>query len=406
MSLKEADLLKQLVRTPSVNPAFTTDGSGGEAPLTDYVQGLLEELGVGWLRQVVEPGRDNLVAVFPGSESEVMLWEVHQDTVGVEGMQIDPFGGEERDGRIWGRGACDIKGGMAAMLAALGRVQAEGARQGPTIVLGLTINEECGFTGASALSRLWSKDEAVVIDRESISGPLAVEELRRLRPQMAIVTEPTQLDVVVAHRGVVRWQCHTRGRAAHSSQPECGRNAIYAMSDVARVIEDYHEQLCQRDPHPRCGRPTVCVSTIRGGTGVNIVPDHVVIDIDHRLVPGQAPEDAYGQLTAYVNERVQREGVEVVHDRPWIASLGLGDENNRALAERIASVVHNMGLPSELIGVPYGTDAPAIMADDIPTVVFGPGSIDQAHTEDEWLAIDQLSKATEVFYRLACGEHS
>lgn len=405
MALEEIELLKQLVRTESVNPAFTNDGSGGEGPVTDFLQGLLEDLGVRWLRQTVMPGRDNLVALLPGDEGDVMLWEVHQDTVGIAGMTIEPFSGEERDGRIWGRGACDIKGGMAAMLTALARAKAVENRQGPTIVLGMSINEECGFTGASALSRLWSHDESVAIDPKTITGTLTVDELRRLRPQRAIVTEPTMLDVVVAHRGVVRWKCHARGLAAHSSQPERGHNAIYAISEVARAFEDYHLQhLCLREPHTRCGLPTVCVSMIEGGSGVNTVPDHAVIDIDRRLIPGESPEAAYEHLTAFVNERVQREGIRVEHEQPWIGSQGLGDENNQTWAERIASVVRKMEVPSQLIGVPYGTDAPAIVADDIPTVVFGPGSIDQAHTKDEWLAIDQLEKATEIFFRLACGE--
>jgi acetylornithine deacetylase/succinyl-diaminopimelate desuccinylase-like protein len=405
MTLQETELLKQLVRTESVNPAFTTDGSGGEGPVTDFLQGLLEDLGVQWLRQTVLPGRDNLVAVLPGNPSDVMLWEVHQDTVGIAGMTIDPFGGEEREGRIWGRGACDIKGGMAAMLTAFARAKAVEDRQGPTIVLGMSINEECGFTGAAALSQLWSNDESVVIDPKTVTGTLTVDELRRLRPQRAIVAEPTLLDVVVAHRGVVRWKCHTRGLAAHSSQPERGCNAIYAIGEVARAFEDYHlEQLCQREPHSRCGKPTVCVSMIEGGSGVNTVPDHAVIDIDRRLIPGEAPEAAYEHLTTYVNQRVQREGIQVEHEQPWIGSQGLSDENNQAWAEQIATVSQGLDLPSQLIGVPYGTDAPAIVADDIPTVVFGPGSIDQAHTKDEWLAIDQLEKATEVFFRLACGE--
>jgi acetylornithine deacetylase/succinyl-diaminopimelate desuccinylase-like protein len=204
---------------------------------------------------------------------------------------------------------------------------------------------------------------------------------------------------------VVRWKCHTHGLAAHSSQPERGRNAIYAMSEVAQAIENFHsQQLCRCLPHARCGKPTACVSMIEGGSGVNTVPDHAVIDIDRRLIPGETPEAAYELLTAYVNERVQREGIRVEHEEPWISTQGLGDENNQAWAERIAMVVRGMDLSSELVGVPYGTDAPAIVAEDIPTVVFGPGSIDQAHTKDEWLAVEQLQRATEVFFRLACGE--
>lgn len=399
MSINEVDLLQQLVRISSVNPAFTSDGSGGEAKLTGFLQSLLEDLGRRWLRQTVHPGRENLVAIFPGTTDDVMLWEVHQDTVGINGMKIDPFGGEQRDGRIWGRGACDIKGGMAAMLAALARFQDQPEPQLPTIVLGLTVNEECGFSGAAALSSLWSQQPT-----GELSGSLDLAELLELRPSRAIVSEPTLLDVVVAHRGVVRWNCHAHGRAAHSSQPEQGNNAIYAMADITLAIEQYHlQELSQREPHARCGRPTVCVSTITGGCGVNTVPDHVKVTVDRRLSPGESAQAAYEELVAYIAKRATREGASIEHETPWIESSGLEDHHNQAWAEQVASVVRGLGRSSELVGVPYGTDAPAIAADDLPTVVFGPGSIDQAHTDDEWLAIDQLSQATEVFYRLACG---
>ncbi len=411
MVLQEADLLRQLVRIPSVNPDFTTDGSGGEGQLTDFLQNLLDELGWRWLRQTVHPGRDNLIALCPGKNlgpgksPEATLWEVHQDTVGVAGMTIDPFCGEESEGRIWGRGACDIKGGMAAMLTALSRAQAEPAGQQSTILLALTINEESGFTGADALCRFWSDEPERQVRPEEVQGPLSLAELQNLRPRQAVIAEPTELDVVVAHKGASRWHCHTRGQAAHTSQPELGCNAIYAMAEVQLAIEAYHEEaLARGKPHSLCGRPTVCASTIHGGSGVNVVPDHAVIAIDRRLLPGESPRQAYTDLVAFVESRVERAGITIEHEQPWIECLGLDDCDNRAWAGQIAAVVHAMDLPCELVGVPYGTDASVFAAAGIPSVVFGPGSIDQAHTKDEWLEIDQLSRATEILHRLACCE--
>jgi len=410
MVLKETDLLQQLVRVPSVNPAFTTDGSGGEAQLTEFLQNLLDDLGWRWLRQEVHPGRDNLIALCPGKSlgpgksSETILWEVHQDTVGVAGMTVDPYSGEESEGRIWGRGACDIKGGMAAMLTALSRSQVDPERQQSNILLALTINEESGFTGADALCRLWADEPGRQVSPAEVHGPLSLAELQELRPRQAVIAEPTGLDVVVAHKGASRWHCHARGRAAHSSQPDLGRNAIYAMAEVLLAIETYHrEELSCRDPHPLCGRPAICASTIQGGSGVNIVPEHAVIAIDRRLLPGESPQQAYDDLVAYVAKRVERDDITIEHEQPWIECPGLDDGENRAWAGQIAAVAHAMDLPSELIGVPYGTDASVIAANGIPSVVFGPGSIDQAHTKDEWLEIDQLAKATEILYRLACG---
>ena len=415
MLLSVKDLLQELVRIPSVNPAFSTDGTvpSGESQITDFLQDFFRKFGWSWLRQSVHPGRDNFMVVCratgEAARRRPVLWEVHQDTVGVTGMKIDPFAASESAGRIWGRGACDVKGGMAAMLAALARVEAEGAALQQTVVLALAINEECGFTGVKALCRLWGSEAEAEAEAKNLSGQLTLAEFRELRPERAIVAEPTLLDVVVAHKGSVRWRCHTHGRAAHTSRPEHGCNAISGMVRVVQAIERFHDEvLSRRAAHALCGRPTVCVSTIQGGSGVNTVPHHAVIDIDRRLVPGESPEDAYQELVDYVATQVaaaQTAGCEatIEHEPPTNLSVGLEDSNNRDWAEQIAATASSLGRTSRLIGVPYGTDAWALAAAGIPTVVFGPGSIDQAHTDDEWIEIEQLERAVEVFYRLACG---
>ncbi len=410
MLLSAKDLLQELVRIPSLNPAFSTGEKGvcGESEVTDFLQDFFLKLGWDWLRQRVHPGRDNFVVVCRANGLAVqrrpVLWEVHQDTVGVTGMKIDPFAARESDGRIWGRGACDVKGGMAAMLAALARVEAEGAALQQTIVLATTINEECGFTGIKSLCRLWGSEAEAAAEAENLSGPLSLAELRELRPERAIVAEPTLLDVVVAHKGSVRWRCHTHGRAAHSSRPEHGCNAISTMVRVVQAIEQFHDKvLSRRAAHSLCGRPTVCVSTIQGGSGVNTVPHHAVIDIDRRLVPGETPEDAYQELVEAIAVFCEGCDATIEHEPPTNSSVGLEDNDNRDWAEQIAATVGSLGRTSQLIGVPYGTDAWALAAAGIPTVVFGPGSIDQAHTDDEWIEIEQLDRAVDVFYRLACG---
>ncbi|MCG8450853.1 MAG: M20 family metallopeptidase [Pirellulales bacterium] len=403
MLLKEKDLLQEIVRIPSVNPDFETPGGvfGGEAALTAFLQDFLQQQGWPWLRQNVHPGRDNLLAVCrPGdaaASAEVMLWEVHQDTVGVAGMQIDPFAASESQGRIWGRGACDNKGGMAAMLTALVRAQAVPAEQRPTILLAFTINEENGFTGAKALCRLWEQQE-----QKNVSGPLSPDKLRRLTPNKVIVAEPTQLDTVVAHKGGVRWRCVVHGRAAHSSQPERGVNAIEAMAEVVQAIVAYQRDVLDlRQAHPLCGGPTVCVSTIQGGAGVNTVPDHAVIDIDRRLAPGENLDRAYGELVDFVAAALEKSPAVVEHQPPTCQFKGLEDHNNRPWGEQIAATVQTLDQTSQLLGVPYGTNAWVFAEQGWPTVVFGPGSIDQAHTDDEWISLEQLSQATEVFYRIA-----
>ena len=420
MSNSEKDLLQTLVRIPSVNPDFgSPEGpEGGEAALSDFLQDFISQQGWPWLRQCVHPGRENLVAVCrpaaAKASAEVILWEAHQDTVGVDGMKIAPFAGDESHGRIWGRGACDNKGGMAAMLTALVRAQADLGPARPTIVLALTINEENGFTGAKALGNLWDpagRDSAgsdsagqEIKSTLQTSGPLSMAELKQLVPTRVIVAEPTELDVVVAHKGCVRWRCQTHGQAAHSSQPQQGFNAIYLMAKVVQTIEEFQTNvLDRRAAHPNCGHATVCVSTIQGGAGINTVPALAGIDIDRRLLPGERPEEAYEELVNYIATALPECSERIEHLPPANQCSGLEDHTNRAWGEKIAATVHTLGQSSELVGVPFGTDAWVFAQLGLPTVVFGPGSIDQAHTDDEWISLDQLRHATEVFYRLACG---
>jgi len=407
MSIMVKDLLQKLLAIPSINPVFGSSEPGwvGEARLTDFLEKWVAEQGWRWLRQEVHPGRDNLVALISGapgsSRNPVTLWEVHQDTVGVVGMRVEPFGGKEAHGRIHGRGACDVKGGLAAMLAALAQSK---DKQG-TIILALTVNEECGFTGAKALCRLWTTEHASdllpIEGEEKVSGTLPIEELCELRPDRAIVAEPTDFAVVVTHKGIVRWRCHTRGLAAHSSQPQHGKNAIYAMTDVIHAIREFdREVLAHRGADCLCGRPTVSVNTIQGGTGANVVPDHAMIDIDHRLMPGEVPSDARQELIEFIAKRMATDAV-VEHEPPWNQSLGMQAAGNRAWAEEVARLASFAGSTSEIVGVPYGTDAWVFASQGIPTVVIGPGSIAQAHTDDEWIAVAELERGVEVFRRLA-----
>ncbi len=418
MSLEPVETLQRLIQTPSVNPMGGPLSSPdfGESRLTDLLQSLCEQHGWPWLRQRVHPGRENLVACVYGSPQpseggELLLWDVHQDTVPVGGMSIDPFGGEVRDGCVYGRGASDVKGSMAAMVAALSCAgehssspseRGSGSQIRPTIVIAFTVNEECGFTGACALCDLWSPERQA--SAEIAGGTISPTQLFPHPPDAAIVAEPTQLNVVVAHQGVVRWRCHTVGRAAHTSRPDLGVNAIYAMAQVVQAIERYHANLSKTAfEHPLCGRPSVCVSTIHGGVGVNTVPDRVTIEIDRRLGPEERPDAAYEDVIHYVQSTANTGACRVEHDSPFMKGTGLSDRYNRPVAEKMAMLAHSMGRASEIVGVPFGTDAAAISTADVPTIVFGPGLIAQAHTADEFIAIKELELGAEIFYRIACG---
>lgn len=390
MPLDLVQTLAELIAIPSVNPMgrAETESPYLESRVTDYLERHFTQLRLPYLRQAVHPGRENILARMEGrgaAADRLVLLDVHQDTVPVEGMTIPPFTPHIERGRMYGRGSCDVKGGMTAMIGALVELMESPAESLPTIVLACTVNEESGFTGAKEVSRLW---------QDLAGGAPFVGR----RPDLAIVAEPTDLHVVVAHKGSVRWRCHTLGRAAHSSAPHQGQNAIFAMAHVLAVLEGLQAEIGRLGEHPLCGRPTLSVGAIAGGISVNTVPDHAVIEIDRRLMPSESPDEAYHSLVEQINAGAGL-GERVRHDPPMMRSRGLTDGANLPLAESLAQSARAVAGRSELVGVPYGTNAAIYAAADVPTVVFGPGSIAQAHTEDEWIELDQIGLASTIYAR-------
>ena len=393
MPLDVIETLCELVRRPSVNPMGRAVAGDEfyEHRVTDYLQDLFQQLGWRWQRQAVAPGRDNILARIDGDPSpedggSLLLFEAHQDTVPVDGMTIPPWTAQVRDGRVYGRGACDVKGALACILAALSRLAEEPPAGRPTVVVACTINEEYGGTGALAVPQLWQADGGL------LPRP----------PDAVIVSEPTALDVVVAHKGLVRWRCSTRGRAAHSSQPQHGDNAIYLMALVVTALERYaREVIPQLAQHRLLSPPTLSVGLISGGISVNTIPDSCTIEIDRRLLPQEPPQAAVDHARAHLAAELGDAAAAVEHEPPYGVYWGLSDERNAALATALSRTAQEAGGSGGLIGVAYGTDAPAFSRLGIPTVVLGTGAIDQANTADEWVAVDQLHAATGILYRFA-----
>lgn len=382
------EILKDLIRIPSVNP-MGREVSGDiyyEGRMTEHLQKWCEGLGLSFEREEVHTGRENLYALLPGTVSledggPLIVWEVHQDTVPIEGMTIDPFEPNIAEGKIYGRGACDIKGGMAAMMAAIEALKKSPPPTMPNIVIAFAVNEEHGFTGATALARQFQSGQSKFFPRI---------------PDAVVVAEPTDLNVVVAHKGAVRWRLETQGKAAHSSDPSRGKNAVY---DMARVVSELEKIATAEVPaagsHPRLGSPTLSVGLIQGGISVNTVPDRCMIEVDRRLLPGESATEAMNFIVSLLNERLPGDTA-LTHHEPFIATMGLSDENNHELAKRLTGAVEKFNRNSELVGAPYGTDASVLSATGAPAVVFGPGSIHQAHTHNEWLDITELELAAKI----------
>jgi acetylornithine deacetylase len=377
-------LLQDLVALPSINPmGRALDGPEiREHQVTAYLETFFASLGVRHERQPIAPKRDNIVAFWePPDASSTLIWEVHQDTVPVDGMTIDPFGAVITDGKLYGRGACDVKGGMASMLSAFARLVREKPRGACRVILACTVDEEHTFLGVQHL----------------VKTPLR----KANEPIAAVVAEPTQLDIVHAHKGVVRWHLETTGRSCHSSRPEEGVNAIYRMGALLPLIETYARQLRESKADPLLGPPTLSVGLIRGGASVNTVPDRCVIDIDRRLIPGEGPDLAPGQLSRYLHERVG-DALPFHCSEPLLRSPALSPAGSEELREKLGSAIDELAGSHRVVAVPYGTDASTLAVAGIPSVVFGPGDIAQAHTCDEWVCLDQVERAGEILFRLAC----
>jgi succinyl-diaminopimelate desuccinylase len=379
------DLLCELIAIPSVNPMGrdVTGDTYYEGRVSDWLVEFFEAIGAPYERIEVVPGRDNVIARYdsPGADLTLLL-DVHQDTVPVEGMTILPFEPCVAHGRITGRGACDVKGGMAAMLAAFRRLFEERPAGAANVVLSCTVDEEATTLGITDLVKLWRQPEG---RSQLLTAP----------PDGAIVAEPTGLDVVVAHRGVSRFKIHTAGRACHSSDPTQGINAIYRMARVVSCLEEYAQNLtASATPHPLCGGPTLSVGRIEGGVSVNVVPDACSIEVDRRVIPGEDRAAATADVRNFLQSWLD---FEFTMDPPWLESGPLGDDDNGWLAD---ALLGHVGGSQQKVGVPYGTHASRTAAAGVPSVVFGPGSIAQAHTKDEFIEIDQLEQAEEVYFRL------
>ncbi len=354
-------LLQDLVRIPSVNPHGSPGvDKPGEQACAEFVAAFLrDQCGAEAELREVAPGRPNVIGRFPTDRpgKKRVILAPHLDTVSVGGMTIDPFGGEIRDGKLWGRGATDTKGPMAAMLWGLRELRDRIPSLGHEVWFTGLMGEEAGQEGARAF-------------------------VREDRADFALIGEPTGRDIVYTHKGAFWLKLRTAGHAVHASAPELGENAIYKMAGVLHCIRDEIAPALKFQSHPILGSPTISAGLIRGGTKTNIVPDFCELEVDARTIPGQDPRE--------ITELLQKAspGLEI---GIW-ESAALNTDPGHPL---IQLLVKN---GSRLTGAPWFCDAAVFAAAGIPAVAAGPGSIAQAHTNDEWISISELELGVQ-FYR-------
>ena len=355
---------------PSVNPAFLPDEHpyAGEQRVADFLASTAARAGLDVDFQSVLPKRKNLlVRLLPtGKTRRRILLAPHLDTVNATQEQFSP---KKKNGRIFGRGACDTKGSVAAMMTALCEF-AESKKRSPDteIVFAGLIDEENEQNGSRALAA---------------SG---------LKADLAIVGEPTQTQVVTAHKGSLWLGATTTGKSAHGSWPEKGCNAVHEMARVVDLLETKYAAQLRRRRHPLLGSPTVSVGVISGGTQPNIVPDRCHIQIDRRTVPGETIAGVLREMTSFLRRR----GLHAtVTSEKSVPCLPLETNLKLPLVQRF---LHTAG-QRQPAGVRYFCDASVLGHAGIPSVVFGPGDIAHAHTTDEWISLKSLERAKDLLLR-------
>lgn len=370
-------LLADLVAIESVNPAYK-GGERGEIAVGEYVADYIRKLGIEPEFQPVLPGRPNILGRLQGAHDACLIFEAHMDTVTADPMP-DAFTPFVREGRLYGRGACDDKASLAAMMYALKLLKEHAAGGHATVLLAAVIDEEVAYRGVLKLAE---------------SKP---------RAQGAVVGEPTNLVPVIAHKGVVRFRIRTRGRAVHTSRMQEGINAIYQMVDVIRALREQVEPRLSARALPRLGAPTLCVSVIHGGLQVNMVPDECVIEIDRRTVPGETADEALAEIDAALDSVRQREpSYRIERLAPDLLDYALDTPRGAKIAQVARKACETIRGETEFGTAPYGSDASKLAElAHIPSIVLGPGDIAQAHTGDEWVELMQVAQAAEIYAQLA-----
>ena len=388
-------LARALIATPSVNPGLEASGAG-EAAVAELTAEWLRRWGFSVDKSEVAPGRWNVVGRLEGEgggdgtgqgtgqgvgtragqgAGPTLLLNGHLDTVGVAGMSVDPFGAQLRDGRLWGRGSCDMKGGVAALLAAAAGVARSGSPG--TLIVALTADEEHASLGMEALVG---------------SG---------IRADAAVVCEPTSLAVMPAHKGFVWIEAAFRGRAAHGSRPDAGVDAIEHAARYLTALGALRSRLGAGEPHPLLGHGSFHAGTIVGGSAPSVYPDACRLVLERRTLPGENVAGIIEEFQAVLDELAAEVPELDAKLTQGLARPATQMPNDSPLVEGLVAACVGEGVDPVLAGMTAWVDAAFLNEAGTPVVCFGPGSIAQAHSADEWIDPSDIVTCAAVLERFA-----
>lgn len=367
------ELLASLVRIPSVNPSLAPDERTGEAAIASFIRDWLGVLGVSALLEEAAPGRPNVVGRVGSGHGPTLVFCAHIDTVGTAGMTIPPLEPTRRDGKLYGRGSFDMKGGLAAVLTAGARLQHEwsatpGGAPG-TLLLACVADEEYTSLGADHFVANHSADACVL-------------------------TEASEGDLIVAHKGFVWLKLRTEGRAAHGSRWDLGRSAIGSMARIVDALERFDRETLRARGHELVGPASMHCALVQGGVGISTYAPECTVRVERRTLPGESPEQVAEEIRAVVAEIGETAEATVEFSRPPL----LCDPSAR-IANAIRDAVTDVtGMTPRDKGVGYWMDAAIFAAAGIPTVDYGPTGFG-AHEAVEWVEVDSVRRCADVLVR-------
>lgn len=365
--------LADLISIKSVNPRYPS--GTGEADLAEYIGAFLKKNSIPCSFQPVMNGRSNVIGKIEGKPNGLtIVLEAHMDTATEVGMAA-PFDPVRKGNLMYGRGSCDTKGGLAAMLHAMKKIAETKSRPSASVILVAAVDEEFSFQGVLKFLESGVKADG------------------------AIVAEPTDLQLVVASKGALRFRLQTSGRTAHSSRPELGVNAINKMARLILAMEQKGLPLYSKTKHPLLGAPTMNIGMIHGGVQVNQVPEICAIQVDRRLLPGESRETVWSEFEEMIRELCEADPELHIEMTPVLEDPPLETRPTERIVQVALQSLRAMGREESPIGVPYGSDASKLARAGIPSIIWGPGSIDQAHSAHEHVPLDQVVLAAELYAR-------